>query len=489
MDLAELESLLSGLRSRGEVKRLGARADRDPGLRAALVSLLRSRGVEDAASLPGKKLVRRALDRSSDAQVRTNPIHRDEAFRCVWCDAEMAPGGAQVRDHCTQCLRSLHVDVVPGDRAAGCGGVMHPTGFTLSDGTQTITIAYRCGRCGWTHAVRAHPDDAIPPSLDPNDLPGRRWKGAPRARALPKRVLDFILRQRLWGPGDRVVVAVSGGVDSTVLMHLLAETAGAHRGRLEIVSLDHQLRDDAAQEVESVGAQAEALGLPFYSARLEIPPGPDLYARARESRRAALLSRGADRIATGHHRTDQAETVLHHLLRGSGSRGLRGMVPLAVPWCRPLLDEPRDVLVDWAKQRGLRWSEDPSNARSQRGAIRALMPQLDALHGGAATALARSGRLLGREDDFLRAFAEQRWAAVFAPERGLLVASLRGEHPAIQLRLLRRLTVGCPGTVRADQLEAFLTWQPQRGGALPLPGGWSLRFDGAYLSAGPNKSD
>lgn len=479
MEQHEIKALLEGLRSRGEIKRFGVRVDREPAVRAALEALAASKGVPPEG-MSGKKLVRAVLSRADDAQIRRNPIHRDEPFTCAWCDAAVTAGGVPVRDHCPRCLRSLHVDRVPGDRANGCGGVLHPRQLSLSEGT--VHIDYVCGKCGAPHRVRAHPDDQIPPSMSPSDLPGRAPReGSSRSRTLPQRVLGFVRQHKLWAPGQRVLVAVSGGVDSTVLLEVLAQTAGAHGGRLEVASLDHGLRPESADEVALVRAHAERLGLPFWTTRLSLPPGPNLYARGRAVRQEALCSRGADRIATGHHQTDQAETVLHHLLRGSGSRGLRGMQPLSAPWCRPLLDEPREVLEAWARAEGLRWVEDPSNADSQRGALRRLMPSLDTIHGGAVGALARSGRLLAREDALLSSLTDAAWARC-EDGAGLAVARLHQEHPAIQLRLLRRLTKNCPKPVRADQLEAFLDWAPQGGGRLPLPAGWALVYRGGILT-------
>ena len=163
-----LQALLAGVRSRGEIKRLGARIDGDPDLRGAALGALVD--PDAAEGFPGKRLVRMLLDREAQSQVRTNPIHRDEPFACLHCGRPVSPGGRPVRDHCPHCLRSRHLDDVPGDRAAGCGALMDPVRFEL-DGA-LVRIHYRCRRCGHAWRGRAHPDDAIPPSLRPADLPG-----------------------------------------------------------------------------------------------------------------------------------------------------------------------------------------------------------------------------------------------------------------------------------------------------------------------------
>lgn len=112
---------------------------------------------EEAALWPGKRLLRRAMGRESEARQRQNPIRRDEGFTCASCGAEVPPGGARVRDHCPRCLRSLHLDVVPGDRAAGCGGIMDPVSIEITGGEARLSL--RCRRCGARARVRAHEGD------------------------------------------------------------------------------------------------------------------------------------------------------------------------------------------------------------------------------------------------------------------------------------------------------------------------------------------
>ncbi len=488
MDRADLLERLARTRSRGQVKALGADADADPALRSALEQLGQERGVDGVADLPGKTLVRRVLSRGDQAQVRRNPIRRDEAFTCVFCGASVQPGGAMVRDHCPRCLRSRHVDNVPGDRAADCGGVLQPVGFDrLGD---TVVVLYRCDACGHDHRCRAHPDDDVPPSLSVADLPGAGSnKAHGRARTLPRRVLAFVRGQRLWQPGDDVLVAVSGGLDSMVLLELLWRTREAHGGRLRVLTLDHGLRPESAQEVRDVLTRCETLGVPAQAQRLDVAPGPDLYRRARELRRAALLAAagagaggaggaGSARIATAHHRDDQAETVLQRLMAGSGAAGLRAMQARDGAWCRPLLDEPRAVLAAWAQEEGLSWVDDPSNATSERGRLRVLLDGLGELREGATRGLARSARLLAREDAFVEAALDAVWAGLCAGGEGLDLAALRALDPALQLRALRRLS---GGRGRGDQVERFLVGDVGEGWRLELGGGCEVLVRGGRV--------
>lgn len=150
---------------RGALKRLATTLDHDAALRDAVIVEARRRGIhlpDEAADWPGKRLLRRARARDVDAQERLNPVRRDEAFTCAHCGADIAPHGRTARDHCPRCLRSLHVDVVPGDRAASCGGVLDPVGAEQSGGAWRIR--YRCRICG---AERVN--QAILDGDDPDD--------------------------------------------------------------------------------------------------------------------------------------------------------------------------------------------------------------------------------------------------------------------------------------------------------------------------------
>lgn len=187
---ARVAALLAAARTRADWKRLGAWLDEEGAeLRAPLLADARARGIaldDEALTWPGKRLLRRARGAEEGARERKNPIRRDEAFTCAHCGRGVPAGGATVRDHCPWCLRSLHVDEVPGDRAAGCGGLMDPVGLEIGGRAEAV-IRYRCRACGLEHRNRAAVD-AEPPD-DPEALRGlaalgERWVGtAPPAGA------------------------------------------------------------------------------------------------------------------------------------------------------------------------------------------------------------------------------------------------------------------------------------------------------------------
>ena len=129
-----------------------------------------------------------------------------------------------IRDHCPHCLRSRHVDIVPGDRAAKCRGRMDPIQFELIGGV--VWIEYQCSDCPHTYRVRAHDEDRLPHSC--------RWVTSEEfnmsVKKFEQRVLNVIKRSQLWTPGECVTLAVSGGVDSMVILDVLAKTQRSHMG-------------------------------------------------------------------------------------------------------------------------------------------------------------------------------------------------------------------------------------------------------------------
>ena len=122
------------------------------------------------------------------------------------------------------------------------------------------------------------------------------------AGRLRHRVGDAIARHRLWDRGQRVAVAVSGGLDSIVLLNVLLETRRWHGGILEVVTVDHGLRPDGAADADFVAERAMALGLPLHRFALVLPDASE--ASAREARYAVFDALPVDRVALGHHRDD-----------------------------------------------------------------------------------------------------------------------------------------------------------------------------------------
>lgn len=147
---------IQSAKGRGGLKRIAAAlTDAEA---ASLEEHLRSRGIEPPDDR--KRLVRLVADRAAAAQVVGTLTALDEAFTCSHCGAGVPPHGRTARNHCPRCLRSLHVDDVPGDRASACHGIMDPVRLFLRHGEKVIE--HRCRRCGFVRNNRALEDGDVP---------------------------------------------------------------------------------------------------------------------------------------------------------------------------------------------------------------------------------------------------------------------------------------------------------------------------------------
>ncbi|MCL2823346.1 MAG: tRNA lysidine(34) synthetase TilS [Polyangiaceae bacterium] len=165
--------------------------------------------------------------------------------------------------------------------------------------------------------------------------------------------------------GMVVLVGVSGGPDSMALMHVLSMLRGKFGFELVAHTVNHGLRDEAQSECELVREQAMRFGVSVGSTLLDLEPGGNMQARARDARHAALRDAaeacGAVRIALGHHAQDRAETVLQRIIRGAGPAGLAVMPPRAESLIRPLIRARRSDVVSHLDRHGVPYASDPSN--------------------------------------------------------------------------------------------------------------------------------
>lgn len=323
---------------------------------------------------------------------------------------------------------------------------------------------------------------------------------------LVARVARAVREGGLLGPGERCLVAVSGGPDSVALLDLLDLLAPRVGASLAVGHVDHGLRGEEGRAAAAlVALLAAERGLPYREGRLPEPPHgrPPGEATLRRARYAALAGLARDAgcgvVAVAHHLEDQAETVLLRLLRGAGPRGLGGMAPIRtlpdpgggppLRLVRPLLGVPRADLAARVAERGLPTHPDPTNAdrRWLRNALRLdLLPPLRArVNAGLDEALAGTAAILRDEDALLGEMAERAYGGVLEradPGEVRLVASrLAALAPALQRRILRlagsRAAPGAPAPTFA-QVEAVRR--------LPLsPGGRGRAVGGPISWPGP----
>lgn len=177
------------------------------------------------------------------------------------------------------------------------------------------------------------------------------------------------------------VVAVSGGVDSMAMLHLLSIVSYQPSTKLVVAHFEHGIRGDSDLDRQLVQQTTERYGLPFVYDRGMLGPNAS-EAQARKARYAFLnrvrQASGADAIITAHHQDDLLETAVHNMLRGTGRRGLVSLRSRE-HILRPLLGTPKADIVTYAKDQGLTWHEDSTNAdtRYRRNHIRhTLLPKM-----------------------------------------------------------------------------------------------------------------
>jgi tRNA(Ile)-lysidine synthase len=205
-------------------------------------------------------------------------------------------------------------------------------------------------------------------------VPGRPRSGArqlgvaeraPEVARVRREVARALDRGGLLAPGERVVVACSGGPDSLTLLDALARLAPPRELHLCAVHVDHGLRLGSAAEAGAVAAAAARRGLPFRGVTVRVEEGGSLQDAARRARHQALRraadETGATAIALGHTADDQAETVLMRALSGATPRALTGMAPRSGPLVRPLLRLWRRDILAYCAALGLDPLDDPSN--------------------------------------------------------------------------------------------------------------------------------
>lgn len=281
-------------------------------------------------------------------------------------------------------------------------------------------------------------------------------------------------------PGDRIGVGYSGGLDSTVLLHLLAALTRAGAGvELRALHVHHGLSPQADAWADHCRAVCAGLDIPIEVLPVRVRPqgeGPEAAARA--ARYAAYRAAACEAVMLAHHQDDQNETVLLQLTRGATLRGLAAMPEARVlhpgkRLLRPLLDVPRRQLAAYAHAHRLRWVEDESNAdtRLARNHLRHLVrPRLEQALPGLAQALPRLARQCGEAagllDDLARLDAERTRAG-----DGYCLARLASLPPARARNLLRWALEQAGGRVRQAPLEEAVRQLAQAA----APGGAAAR--------------
>jgi len=326
-----------------------------------------------------------------------------------------------------------------------------------------------------------------------------------RQESLEARVRHFIREHHLLSKRRHLLVAVSGGPDSVCLLHLLVRLRDELNLQLHAAHLDHQLRGaDAAADARYVEQLARQLKVPVtierrnvtaYRARHHLT----LEEAAREVRYGFLAevarSVGSDRVAVGHTRDDHIETVLMHLIRGTGTRGLRGLQPVsqwrgqdaALTIIRPLLELSRRDTAEYCQEYQLMPRIDTTNLSLSplRNRVRLqLLPLLRSYNPRVDEALLRTAQIAADELAFLDEEGARVWRKVVRRQGDTIILD-RGEFlklpPALRRHLLRMAMEELRGDLKdieARHIEEMMAALSKPAGKrLDLPGGLALAID------------
>jgi tRNA(Ile)-lysidine synthase len=319
-----------------------------------------------------------------------------------------------------------------------------------------------------------------------------------------KRTIDYY---HLLDRGDRLIVGVSGGVDSMVLLHLLNVFRKQFDLSLIIAHVNHGLRPKESEaEAELVQKESERLGLTFEyglfnAEEFQKTRGISLQDAARRIRfhyyNVLLQKYSANKIALGHNADDQVETVLLRLMRGSGLKGLRGILPIREGRViRPLLEVWRREIESFAEEMKIPYLLDSSNLKENylRNRIRlTLIPLIEKEYQPKFKGvLLRTSAILREENDYLERGAEEAYHKIVQEEKDALSFNLsqyQSLHPAIQWRVLQKMWGGMDIEARegteVDPIYEKLG-QPNPSFLLELSHGISLekRYDRVTMKKG-----
>ena len=289
--------------------------------------------------------------------------------------------------------------------------------------------------------------------------------------------------------GKRLAVGLSGGVDSVTLLHILKNCAARSGFSLNAIHVHHGLSPNAGAWARFCRALCTRWGVPLAVRRVKVAKGgKGLEAAAREARYRAFRNSPCDAVALAHNRDDQAETVLMNLLRGAGVRGASGMPPRSRldgrMLLRPLLEVPRAAILAYAREQGLEWVEDESNADealTRNFVRRRLGPLIESRFPRWRESLARAARHFAGVGLDAQALLREFLAAqgLRAPSEAKLVEMLKQltsggarimvEHDGMRLRVYRGKLALAPAAPAAP--FAPVEWKGEPRITIPALGG------------------
>lgn len=314
------------------------------------------------------------------------------------------------------------------------------------------------------------------------------------------KILEYIKKYNMVEPGDKIVVGVSGGADSLVLLHVLNEISPVFSLKLAVAHVHHGLRGkDADRDADFVEKICRDWQIPFYLKKVDVRElaynwGISEEEAGRKVRYEffdqVLRDIKGQKIALAHHRDDQAETILYHLIRGTGPKGLQGMKPVRDGRIiRPLLQISKKEIEEYCREKGLKYRVDATNKDTvyARNRIRnVVIPYIQKhFNPNFSESLIRLGDILQEEEEFLSYYSEQmfkKWVRVAYGEASIPLEFLNRCPKAIRRRIIRLAVEKLVNNMidisytHVEQVVNMALYS-SAGSSLDLPGNLKIRKD------------
>lgn len=320
-----------------------------------------------------------------------------------------------------------------------------------------------------------------------------------------EKVRTTIEKHFLLEKGDSVLIGVSGGADSVCLLHVLNQLKDEFGITVSVAHIHHGIRgEEANRDADFVRGLCKKMKVPYFLRKISVPEfakeeglSEEMAGRVLRYRcfRELCLANDFSKIATAHHRNDQAETVLMRVLRGAGMDGLSGIRYARQDGVvRPLLDVTRLEIEEYCKENGLEYCTDITNESTQymRNRIRnELLPELEKFNPNVVTALSNLAKNMAEDGDFLRDYAKRLYRRLGSPLPNrkpvvLEIESLKLLEPSIQVRLLKLAaedTMGKGYKAERKHWESVLgLLEKQTGNKVFLPNGLTVSVGYGWLT-------
>ncbi len=299
------------------------------------------------------------------------------------------------------------------------------------------------------------------------------------------KIRDYILHQHLIEPGETVQVGVSGGADSVCLLHVLSQLRSDLQFELEAVHVNHNLRSTAHRDEVFTSELCQEWGIPCRIVSVDVMSRLQrdrrgVEAAARQLRYEAFAESGAQKTALAHHMQDQAETVLMNLIRGSGTKGLAGMLPKNGCVIRPLLCCSKSEILGYMQDHGLQWVEDETNQDVEftRNGIRHQLVCMieERWNPNFCESASQTAAMLQQDEELLSSMAKAQYERL-KREKGVHLPEMAKLPPALASRVARLFLedVGHGRDMGFCHIQAILEMAGKPSGSkINLPGGLTL---------------